>query len=399
LPELLVAPNPTGNASRSRVERGVAPPTAPHKLSRIVSLDAWRGLALILVYAGHCLGIAAAMVEPQTVSAAMRKVGSFGGFGLSFLFVLSGYLITRILLESRGSQHYYKTYFARRILRIFPVYYLFLALTLIAAPALFGRKPVINDFLGITQSPAWLWFYGTNIIQSIKSDWCFGRLIHLWSLSVEEHFYVLWPLIVAFLPGRRVLQLSLSLVTISLIARVVLGFGMHEFIAMRVNTFCNMDCIAAGAALAVLLAMQSKPACARIAKILLAVAAVATPFYAVYSWIHPTLSGVFAPTLGAIGFSGLVLMSVSEPQSCQLIGAKFFKIVGKYSYGLYLFHYPIIYFVSLHCVSASWSPAVLTLALFAISWAIAAPLAILSFHMYETPFLRLKDKFEYMGAK
>jgi len=384
----------------STTAAGASHPDAPaKKLSRIVSLDAWRGLALLLVYVCHCLAATSTVVQQhQWLSDGLKRVGSFGGFGLNFLFVLSGYLITRILVESRHAQHYFRNYYIRRFLRIFPVYYAFLFACLIAGPMIFGRKQFMFDFLHIQTAPTSLWFYGTNIVMTIQQSWCFGYLSHLWSLAVEEHFYFVWPIVIALLAPKRVMQLAFGLIGASTVARLILGFGMHEGIATRVNTLCNMDCIAAGAVVALYMMNRDKEECALMSKRLLWTAGLLFPIFAVASFINTESSAVFCPTLGAIGFSGLVIKTVLDPNSCRLFAHDFMKLVGKYSYGLYLFHYPVIYLIAQHCVKSNW-PAVAIFATIALmSWAIVAPIAVLSFHFFETPFLKLKDKFEYFKA-
>lgn len=370
------------------------------KLSRIVSLDAWRGLSLLAVYIAHCAAAAAIVVTDQpALTTAIRKFSAFGGFGLNFLFVLSGYLITRILLESRDRPHYYRNYFMRRTLRIFPLYYAFLVACLVVGPALFGRKHFLVDILHMTETPKWLWFYGTNIVMTIKSSWCFGSLIHLWSVAVEEQFYLAWPLVVALLPTKRVFHLSLALIAVSTIARCYFGFGLQDGIGCRVNTLCNMDCLAAGAAVAVFLMLYTKEQSAKLAKVLLLVAAIAFPAYAYFAYVNPSVSSVFTPTVGALAFSGLVIKTVLDPQSCVLWGHDVFRTIGKYSYGLYIFHLPIVNYIAQHWMNKDWPMPVLILGTFLLSWAIVAPLAVLSFHFYETPFLKLKDKFSYFKTQ
>jgi peptidoglycan/LPS O-acetylase OafA/YrhL len=195
-----------------------------------------------------------------------------------------------------------------------------------------------------------------------------------------------------------VMQLSFALIGVSTVARLILGLGMHDGIPTRVNTLCNMDCIAAGAAVAVVMMMRTKEECARLSKVLLWAAAILFPIYAIFAFINTEVSAVFCPTVSAIGFSGLVIKTVLNPNSCRLFAHDFMKMVGKYSYGLYLFHYPIIYLISQHLVKPTWPAVAIFGTITLASWALVAPLAVLSFHFFETPFLKLKDKFEYFKA-
>jgi len=385
-----------GDSSQPSTAPGVRP---AKKLERIVSLDAWRGLALTIVLLCHC-GAATAMVVHKHVWVAdiFRKFATYGYFGLCFLFVLSGYLITRILLESRQQPHYYKNYYARRVLRIFPLYYGFLLLCLVVGPMVFGQKLWLGDVLNVHGNTFWMWVYGTNIYQTVTNNWQYGFISHLWSLSVEEHFYLIWPFIIAALPPIRIMQLGCLLIGSSTLLRVYSGFIAHDFFGTRVNTLCNMDCISAGAVIAVLLTLVTKADADRIGKALLWTAMALFPIYAFFSWHSLDVSGVFGPTLAGMGVSGLVMRTVAAPESCRLFAHNLFKQVGKYSYGMYMFHYPIIYYVARHYVPHSWPPLLIFAAVFALSMSVVAPLAVLSFRFYETPFLKLKEKFDYFKA-
>lgn len=372
---------------------------APKKLDRNEILDAWRGLSMLTIFAGHAVAATAMLIQSTSpdLSFTMRKGGFFFAFGLSYFFVFSGSLITRILLQSKDTPHYFRNYYVRRILRIFPVYYGMLAVCLILGPAIFGRENFFHHILKFSASPNWLWFYGTNIIQSIKHDWCFGWLVHLWSLAVEEHFYLVWPILVAFVPRKHLITLCWALIGTSTVARVLLALGpASNGVALRVNTLCNMDCIAAGAIVSILLVSGSKPQLEKLARGLIVAGCAVFPLYALVAIRFPQYAAVVCPNVCALMFSGVILKSMLIPGSCRLPGHAVLKELGKYCYGLYLFHYPIIQFVvASHMVLPSWPVPVILGAITLFSWAVLAPLAFASYHLWEMPFLKMKDKFDY----
>ena len=141
-----------------------APELIPKKAppaSRLPALDGIRGLAILLVLFYHLL---------RYDNSFLGRVSHHGWLGVELFFVLSGFLITSILYDSRGGQHYFRNFYARRILRIFPVYYGFLALALILAPLLIKAR--IDGYPRFLHYQLWWWFYGANLLESVKGWIC-----------------------------------------------------------------------------------------------------------------------------------------------------------------------------------------------------------------------------------
>ena len=157
-------------------------------LSRLPCLDGIRAVAAMMVMVFHFVGHHG---EPR----AIVQASVIGQTGVDLFFVLSGFLITRILLASRQSEHYFRSFYARRTLRIFPLYFGFLAIYFFLLPLLFGEP--------IPPAPTqlWSWFYLENVPQTFVSLRTSGPG-HFWSLAVEEHFYLIWPLLVFSLSRR-----------------------------------------------------------------------------------------------------------------------------------------------------------------------------------------------------
>jgi peptidoglycan/LPS O-acetylase OafA/YrhL len=159
--------------------------------ARYAALDGLRGFAILMVLFVHFIGDA----TPHTaVERALVKLANYGIWGVDLFFVLSGFLITGILHDAKSSPHYFRDFYVRRTLRIFPLYYSALAL-------LFGVLPVLPVAYpaGLAESArhqAWLWCYVTNVYLARAGAWALPYVSHFWSLAVEEHFYLLWPIVV-----------------------------------------------------------------------------------------------------------------------------------------------------------------------------------------------------------
>jgi peptidoglycan/LPS O-acetylase OafA/YrhL len=231
-------------------------------------LDGLRGLAIFAVMFHH-------LVPPELPAglpgglrgAAMHFVFralSAGWWGVDLFFVLSGFLITGILLEAKGSPHYFGNFYARRSLRIFPLYYGLLTLLFFVLPWLAATPATaawtqhyLGDLLAIGQANAaqqkWLWFYGSNIrMAAAGNGWIFGSLSHFWSLAVEEHFYLIWPVLVFCCSTRALARVCLALAAASMLCRegFLLGGLSPEYI--YVLSPCRFDGLALGGFVAAL---------------------------------------------------------------------------------------------------------------------------------------------------
>src|ERR1700741_834818 len=159
----------------------------------IPQFDGLRGLAILLVLIGHS-GFLEAMPDAGMLE--------YTRFGVDLFFVLSGFLITGILLDSKESPHYFRNFYPRRVLRIWPLYYLVLFLAFVVAP-LFQpamRPTAARDWSAFA-------FYVQNIVFAHRVTYPFG-LGATWSLAVEEQFYLTWPLLVFLLKKRTLAIVS-----------------------------------------------------------------------------------------------------------------------------------------------------------------------------------------------
>ena len=159
--------------------------------NRLSALDGVRAIAILLVIAHHAVAFVG---EGSTgLERAVGAIAREGWIGVDLFLVLSGYLITGILLKTKSSKGYYRRFMMRRVLRIFPAYYVFVVVFFILLPRLFPDHP---DLAMLPGQQAWYWSYLANVRIFLNGHWSALYVEHAWSLAIEEQFYLLWPWIV-----------------------------------------------------------------------------------------------------------------------------------------------------------------------------------------------------------
>lgn len=314
-----------------------------------------------------------------------------GHFGVRLFFVLSGYLITRILLGARDADQFkmgasLKTFYARRVLRIFPAYYLMLLLS-------FGLGAVEER-----SSLKWFVLYLSNFLYSWRDAWNPWVVGHSWTLAIEEQFYALWPLLVFFVPRHRLVHVFWGTVLFSVAYRFALPLTYEPNLARDLLPPASFDALAVGG----LLALHRSRAGAILPRGGPIVAALMTAIFAM-AWITPVTSPslLFAKWVvleivplplfvmliaGAVrGFSGLPGVILAHPAVCY---------VGRISYGMYLYHF-IVLWIALR-LSDDWAPiATSGLPRLIVCTAGTLALATLSWFAVEKPVLKFKSRFPY----
>ena len=168
-------------------------------------LDGIRGMAIVLVLFHHCTDMAVVTGVDKAATLFLH----WGGFGVDLFFVLSGFLITGILADTRGHRSFFKSFYARRVLRIFPLYYAICLFSFVVLPNLGpllagavgeGTAQTIQtklDRFGTVGADQWYyWTYLSNFVAAKVNAWRHGILDVSWSLAIEEQFYLVWPLLV-----------------------------------------------------------------------------------------------------------------------------------------------------------------------------------------------------------
>ncbi len=372
-------------------------PTATETLGQLVSgrmpaLDGLRGIAILLVLAHGFDVIQTSHGPGRAVDLAL----DLGWIGVQLFFVLSGFLITGILLDTRRAPGYYKHFLIRRVLRIFPLYYAVLIVAFVIAPHVVHVPPGHGDH------QIWLWTYLTNFAEP------FGRgepvFPHFWSLAVEEQFYILWPVVVYLVARRGTIAVGAVLVVVAIAARIYVRAHYNEQAAYTF-TPCRMDALAIGAITAALI--RSERVRALIAHHHATMMAVAGALVVIGGAAlgHFFREGPNMQTSGytiiAIGFA-LILVAALPPRRlpARLLGFAPLRAVGLYSYGMYVFHAPLHVYVGLpilEAINPTYGTA--TGVIYALVLGLVTlGLAMLSYHLFEVRFLRLKPKLAPLNA-
>jgi peptidoglycan/LPS O-acetylase OafA/YrhL len=359
----------------------------PHH--HITALDGLRGLAVLLVLVFHIF-----QVESEPASGALRlayKATRIGQTGVDLFFVLSGFLITGILADTRGSRAYFHNFYGRRTVRIFPLYYGVLIVATIILPLGLGGP--------VTDANPWcLWTYTANMPAVFHAEpVTFG---HFWTLAVEEQFYLIWPAVVFACARPTMMRVCVGCIVGSIFVRIGLvrmGLSPNSFMPGR------LDSLAAGGLLA--LAARGPSGTSgwrrRAWLTLGAMAVVVLPLYVVKTGSHEGWLQVIKFTLLAGLYAALLALTVVSSETSPLgrfFGHPAMRFFGKYSYGIYVFH-PL-------WIDAFRTPDALdSLSRFGDGRAVAVRFAAivvlsvasawLSWHFFEKHFLRLKKYFIY----
>jgi peptidoglycan/LPS O-acetylase OafA/YrhL len=359
----------------------------------IPALDAIRGLAIVAVtiyrFGGGGDG-PARVVE----SAGLVELGSRG---VDLFFVLSGFLITGILFDAKGQERYFRNFYMRRTLRIFPLYYAALVLGLLFLPSVSSAwaaacQPAIDR-------QAWLWFYGANVLQAAEGAWSLGPLNHFWSLAIEEHFYLAWPLVIFSVSRLTAMRICGGLIGISLVSRAIwLASGGND-VAAEVLTVFRLDGLALGGWIA--LAARSPGGLtwlSRLSKPALFISGAA----ALAAWLlEKRLLGV-PDTAWAILCGALLVLVLSAAKTSWLARcghARWLRFFGQYSYAMYVFQLPLVYaaagLITAPGLATVTGSAWLGQAIYcACLFTITTLLAVASWHLFEKRLLTLKHRFE-----
>jgi peptidoglycan/LPS O-acetylase OafA/YrhL len=343
------------------------------------------------------------------VDAAVHAIGFAGWTGIDLFFVLSGFLITGILLDTKGHPRWWSNFIARRALRVFPLYYGALAILFVLLPRLVHwSEPA---FITLQANQRWYWTYTVNLLTALTH----GRgtplnTTHFWSLSIEEQFYLIWPLVVWACTPRTLLRVVVLTVMGGFAFR--LGLVLQDPANARLCYFLTpgrLDGLMAGAALAV--AARTPGGLTRLKA--LAPKAFGAGLIALASLAmlrggldyHEPVAAVAALPVVALVYGALLTMALTGPPSSRLV--RMLSNVslgkwGKYSYGIYVVHFPLLGAIEwkttflrhgVALLGGSRLPSVLLFATVGI--ALSYALGCLSYHMYEKRFLDLKGYFEY----
>jgi peptidoglycan/LPS O-acetylase OafA/YrhL len=361
-------------------------------------------MAVLMVLLLHFVGD---VTPTSSVERAIVGVASYGNYGVELFFVLSGFLITGILYDTHNKPRYFRNFCMRRLLRIFPLYYGVLALVFFVAPLIPLLRGPTLDYLADRQ--VWAWLYAVNIYMAKQGEWSFSYLNHFWSLAIEEHFYFIWPLVVYLLARRprTLIAVSLAASLFAMLARLIGSLmGLSWWTTYLLTPF-RLDGLALGAFLAVT-ARQSR-GLEWLVRVLPLVAAVVGGLLALtFVWtrlasrqglelVLPVRAALILTLLACLLVCALIAPERSA--TSRVLRSRFMVFLGTYSYGLYVFHHFISYYLTSNHIDlelarqlGSHGAAVALQATLGAAASLA--LAYLSYEFFEKRFLGLKRLFE-----
>jgi peptidoglycan/LPS O-acetylase OafA/YrhL len=367
------------------------------------ALDGLRAIAVLLVFTFHY------------ARTRLPLLASWGWIGVDLFFVLSGFLITGILYDTRHARHRYRTFFVRRSLRVFPLYYGLIVLVLVSWPLL--RWHLAWPLLAL---PLYVFNYAN--LPALHLGHIFGMQLnssqlphvlmydHLWSLAVEEQFYLVWPFLV-FTIGDRVRLRKLCLAAVVLVpmlrilAVAVIPQSQLGDILYRGLPF-RADALLMGAAVALMLRGPEAFRLRRVAPSVLLTATGALTGIWMFSaivWHQPSVQPEGVVWISTIGYTILdaaaacLLLLALEPKRywARLLSARPLRGLGRISYGFYIYHYLFFnYFTALAVYLAGPFTAHLLLPTMLVAFSMTLALSWISWKVLEEPFLRLKRKFQ-----
>ncbi|HUR20469.1 MAG TPA: acyltransferase [Vicinamibacterales bacterium] len=353
----------------------------PARLTHMVQLDGLRAIAVSAVLFHH-----------YSINYLSHAYGDAAGAGVKLFFVLSGFLITGILLVARdqvergalNSRDALRRFYVRRVLRIFPVYYGVVVVALI-----FQIGPA-RDLVW------WLLTYTLNLKMGAQG-WYESTFAHFWSLNVEEQFYLFWPWVILFMPRRWLTRATIGMILVSPLGKLVYVLSDYSWgtnLETYISTWASLDSLGIGALIAVLRHRGAGITAPR------SVAATATAIIAAGPWLavvfrHGVAEVILASTAQAAVFGWVILRAADgfKGPVGALLRSPPMVFVGRISYGIYVYHLfvprTLVYFLyetAARRYSYGWRGAVAatvgTLALASLSW-----------FLMEKPINRLKDRF------
>ncbi|MCY1018472.1 acyltransferase family protein [Pyxidicoccus sp. MSG2] len=374
---------------------------APRLQGHLPVLDGVRGLAVLLVVFFHTTHLS----DQSAVGRATWWLAGAGWTGVDLFFVLSGFLITGILWEAKGQPYFFRNFYMRRFLRIFPLYYLALAVSFLVLPSLAGRLNL--DQRITTEGATWYLLYLSNFYQ-LWVDTTHPILGVVWSLAIEEQFYIVWPFLIAAVSYRGAIRLCLGTIAMAMLVRVGLTLSGASVESTYVVTFCRVDSLAVGALLSLALRHPE------------GVGLKAFPWmrYAVWAAVPVVLTLVVLPvgpafhtvnrTVGytaiAVLFGAVVHRAVAVAPGHPLnrfFSSKLLRTYGKYSYAIYLIHSPLdailrrTSFLRTPLKPVLGSDFPMQVVFYVVAAGLSLGIALVSWNLFEKHLLKLKDRFPY----
>ncbi|MDB6019119.1 MAG: acyltransferase 3 [Pedosphaera sp.] len=367
------------------------------------ALDGFRGLAILAVLIYHFF-----MGWPFWTGHLNMAMGHFlrtGWVGVDLFFVLSGFLITGILLGARTDQHRWRNFIMRRALRIFPLYYLALIISFLVIPACYhATQNAALQVLVVAREGAAPWFFGylSNVILATTNVPFPLHLSLTWSLAAEEQFYLIWPAIIWLTPPRYTKRMILGVIALAQVFKLLAYYLLPHGTLIEFLTPCRLDEFGFGALIALALRdpgfSDNNWIAFRRFGLLIALP-IGFGLIALQQKISPFIIHFYGQFLVAWGAAACILVLVRTPDSLahRLFSSTLLRQFGKYSYCMYLCHGLLVPFLGIESAPANTGGILFlahVVARLAIYFVIVYLVSALSFRFFEKPIQNLKRFFE-----
>ncbi len=367
-------------------------------------LDGIRGLAILMVLVAHFTTIIENYLKESFPLAGplFTKLALSGLMGVDLFFVLSGFLITGILLDTKNTHGFFKNFYARRFLRIFPLYYGVLFTLFFILPNIITLDTAAHE---LARHQWWLWAYLTNFPGHPDLDnSALFKLGHFWSLAVEEHFYFVWPFVVYFSPNRLLKKICIFWIIVSISAGVlsrVTDWEISRFLGWSTISFSGGLMLGAFCALV-----------AREESGLATLVPYARKMIVIFGILFLAISMVprslhFDLAIHYISwffFFALIVLTVSSNREgggflVNFFSSRIMRLFGKVSYGLYVYHFAVLPLLERYLSPNRWSyivdsPVARVMVFFILSIGSTFLISWISWHVFEKQFLKFKKFFE-----
>lgn len=347
------------------------------------SFDAFRFISFLLVFLHHL---------PKSENKLLHTLQHSGGIGVRFFFVLSGFLITYILLfeKKNALQINLKNFFVRRILRIWPLFYAMILFAYIAPIILnYLHIPFSND--GYTPNFLISILFGENYMMMMTNNFPDGAPLRvMWSLCIEEHFYILWGILFFFIHPKKIPLLITISIIISSLLRIV-----YEYCNMQdIDVFSNLDYFAYGAIPAYII-LYKKSFIYKLEEISIWIKYLILSITLCSVFYIPNITNTYvkhlSPVFFGILFTITIISTLGHKNNIHINNKYWLSKLGKYTYSLYLVHTIIILIfektITKYNIKIDWCLFTLS------SLSITILCSVLIYHLFEKHFLKFKHHF------
>lgn len=348
------------------------------KLKYYKNLDGLRALAALSVLIYHFFGFTDYNGYPA-ISTSIKQLAETGKYGVTIFFVLSGFVITRILINNIGEKNYFKSFYVKRILRILPLYYLFLLVWFFIRPLVFSEA--VPEFS--SQWSAYFFLQNTTILFGIPWQGPY----HYWTLVIEEQFYLIWPVIIFFFYNKNFYRYLLFGI---LVIAVLKQFILTDLNGFNHFTFSKSDQLCAGALLALLETKGFFENSAGIKKITYSLSSVIFISSVMYLfWRNDLIKDTTIYVCLLTLLAGVLFFLIITPSKFfinKLLSIKPMLYLGKLSFGLY------VWGALIQEIYLKKFPTKIIVLDFFLSISLSVLTAHISYFYFESYFLKFRNK-------